>query len=146
MTKIGTVFKFTAPDGWTDFQDGNRYVFHGSNGEELIVSASLVQGVGSTDSLAAIQQQLFKNAELSVNKAATHPDLKITQPLQKKAQSLNVECWNLLAETREGNTLFYQAIFRDARGILIATLEAPNTMASISAFEQFVKSVDLISE
>jgi hypothetical protein len=146
MTKIGTIFKFAAPDGWTEFRDGNRYVFHGPKHEELIVSASLVQGIGPTNNLAAVQRQLFENAELSVNKAATHPDLKITQPFQKEAQTLNVECWNLLANTREGDTLFYQAVFRDARGILIATLEAPNTTHSINAFERFVKSVDVISE
>lgn len=146
MTKIGTVFKFAAPDGWTEFRDGSRYVLHGPNHEELIVSASLVQGIGSTNNLAAVQQQLFENAELSVKKAAIHPDLKITQAFQKEAQALNVECWNLLAHTCEGDTLFYQAVFRDARGILIATLEAPNTAHSISAFERFVKSVNVISE
>ena len=63
MTKIGTVFKLTAPDGWTEFRDGERYVFHGSNHEELIVSASLIQGIGlANDFSKIVQQQLFKNA------------------------------------------------------------------------------------
>jgi hypothetical protein len=60
MTIIGTVFKFAAPSGWSQFQDGNRYVSHGPNREELVLSASLVQGIGTTSDLTAVQQALFK--------------------------------------------------------------------------------------
>jgi hypothetical protein len=146
MMKIGTVFKFIAPNGWSQFQEGNRYVLHGPNREELIVSASLIQGIGTTGDLAAVQQRLFQNAEQSARNAAAHPALKVTQPFQQNASVLKIECWTLLAQTQEGETLFYQAVYRDPRGVLLATLEAPNTATTTNVFEQFVKSVEVVSE
>jgi len=146
MTKLGTVFRFAAPDHWSQLQDGNRYIFHGPNGEELIVSASLIQGGGSTGDLAAAQKKLFQTAHLSVNNAAKHPDLKIIQPFQRDSRVSQMECWSLLGQTCDGGTLFYQAVFRDPRGVLLASLEAPNTAASTKAFEEFIISVGVISE
>ncbi len=146
MTRIGTVFQFAAPSGWAELRDGSRHVFHGPNREELIVSASLIQGIGTTRDLAAVQQHLFQNAEQSVKNAVTHPALKVTQPFQQNTSISKVECWTLLAQTQEGGTLFYQAVFRDPRGVLLATLETPNTASATNAFEQFVKSVEVVSE
>jgi hypothetical protein len=146
MTKIGTVFQFAAPNGWTEIRDGSRYVFHGPNREELIVSASLIQGIGTRSDLAAVQQRLFQNAEQSVKNAAAHPALKVTQPFQQNSNVSKVECWTLLAQTQEGGTLFYQTVFRDPRGVLLATLEAPDTASAADAFVQFVKSVEVVSE
>lgn len=146
MMKIGTIFKFATPEGWSQFQEGNRHIFHGPNREELIVSASLVQGIGKTGDLAAAQQRLFKNAEHAAKSAAAHPALKVTQPFQEDRQASKVECWSLHAQTHDGGTLFYQAVFHDLRGVLLATFEAPNTARSIDTFEQFIKSVEVTSE
>ena len=145
MTKIGTVFQFAAPGDWTELRDGSRCVFHGPNREELIVSASLIEGIGTMRDMAAVQQRLFQSAEQSVKNAAAHQALKVTQPFQQTTVS-KVECWTLLAQTHEGDTLFYQAVFRDPRGVLLATLETPNTTNAVNAFEQFIKSVAVISE
>jgi len=143
---IGTVFIFAAPDGWSEIRDGNRYIFHGPNGGELIVSASLIQGVGRTGDLTTIQQRLFQNAEESVKNAVAHPALKVTQPFQQDVRTTKIKCWSLLAETSEEDTLFYQAVFHDARGVLLATFESPNTMEAVNAFDQFIKSVGVMSE
>lgn len=143
MTKIGTVFKFVTPNGWNQFQEGARHVFHGPNREELIVSVSLIQGIGTTGDLAAVQQRLFQNAEQSVKNAAAHPALKVTQPFQQKANVSKLECWTLQAQTQEGDTLFHQALFRDPRGVLLATFEAPNSTNSVTLFEQFLMSVEV---
>jgi len=51
-----------------------------------------------------------------------------------------------MAQTHKGEVLFHQAIFSDARGVLLVTLEAPNTAQSLRIFEQFIKSVEVISE
>lgn len=143
MTETGTVFKFAAPNGWGQFQEGSRHIFHGPNREELIVSASLIQGIGTTGDLAAVRERLFLNAEQSVKNAAAHPALKVTQPFQQDTSVQKVECWTLLAHTQEGDALFYQAVFRDPRGVLLATLEAPNTQDSAKAFEQIICSVEV---
>jgi hypothetical protein len=110
------------------------------------VSASLIQGLGTAGDLAAVQQRLFENAEQSVKNAAAHPALRVTQPFERNAGVSKVECWTLLAQTQEGDALFYQAVFRDARGVLLATLEGPNTASAANAFEQLVKSIEIIGE
>lgn len=56
-----------------------------------------------------------------------------------------VECWSLLAQTQQGGSLFYQTVFRDPLGVLLATLEAPETASAVNAFEQFVKSVRIVT-
>ena len=144
--KIGTVFKFAVPEGWKQFQKEGRHIFHGPNREELIVSASLTQGTGTLGDLTKVQQRLFTNAEQAANNAAAHSGLKVTRPFEKDGRASSVECWSLQAQTQEGDTLFYQAAFSDTRGILLATLEAPNTTHSLSIFEQFIKSVEVISQ
>jgi hypothetical protein len=146
MIKIGTVFKFAAPDGWQQFQENSRYIFHGPNREELIVSASLIQGIGTSGDREGVQQKLFQNAEQSVKNAAAHPALKVMRPFQREARASNVECWSLHAQTHEGDTLFYQSVCRGPRGVLLATLEAPNTSHSQNIFDQFINSVAVISE
>ena len=145
MAKIGAIFQFTVPIDWSEIRHENSFVFHGKNQEELIVSASLIQGIGKTEELAAVQQHLFQNAEQSMKKAAGHPSLKVIQPFQRNSSLSKVECWTLLAKTYDDDTIFYQAVFRDSSGVLLATFEAPNTISSNSAFEQFVKSVEVIS-
>ena len=40
--------------------------------------------------------------------------------------------------------LFYQMVCRDSRGVLLLTLEAPNTSHSQKLFEQFVNTVEVL--
>ena len=144
--KLGTTFIFAAPVGWKQLQEGGRHKFQGPNREELIVSGSLIQGIGTAGGLAAAQNQLFHNAEQSAKTAAAHPALKVTQPFQPDAQASKVECWTLHAQTNDGDTLFYQAVFRSPRGVMLATLEGPNTSGSVDAFDHFIRSVEVVSE
>ena len=146
MTKIGAVFQFEAPSGWTEIREGSRHIFHGPNREELIVSVSLIQGIGTTRDLRVVQQRFFQNAEQSVKNAVAHPALKVTQPFQRDASASKIECWTLLAQTLDGGMVFYQKVFHDPRGILLATFEGPNTANGTNAFEQFAKSVAVISD
>jgi hypothetical protein len=145
MINIGAVFQFEAPNGWSHFQDGSHHVFHGLNQEELIVSASLIQGIGTAGELKALQERLFQNAEQSVTKAAAHPALTVTQPLRKESVGSGLECWILKARTHQGDALFYQTFFRDPRGVLLATLEAPHTAQSEDTFKEFIRSVGVVS-
>ena len=146
MTNVGTVFKFAAPNGWQSLQEDGRHIFHGPNREELIVSSSFIQGIGTTGNLAAVRQNLFQNVEQSVKNAAAHPALKVTQPFQKEAGASKVECWTLRAQTHEGDALFYQAVCLYSRGVLLVTLEAPNTTPAQNVFQEFMKSVEVVSE
>jgi hypothetical protein len=145
VTKIGSVFQFTAPAGWRQFQEGGRQIFQGPNREELIVSGGVIDGAGQMAELASIQERLFKNAEISVKMAAADPALKVTRAFQEETRTGGLECWSLQAETLEGDTLFYQAVFRTARGVLLSTLEAPNTASVKRTFEEFVRSVEVIA-
>jgi hypothetical protein len=146
MTFAGEAFVFAPPDAWNYFQEDNRHIFHGPNHEELIVSSSLIRGVGEMDELNAARQQLFQNAEQSAKNAAAHPALKITQPFQREPRVSNIECWTLRAQTHDSSSMFYQAVFSGPRGIMLTSLEAPNTAALEAIFEQFIKSVRVISE
>src|SRR4029077_20317971 len=111
-----------------------------------MVSAWLVEGFGATRELMALRQRLFQNAEQSVKLAAANSALKLTQPFQLDARASKLECWTLLAQTHEGGTLFYQAVFRHPSGVLLATFEAPKTAIAASCFEQFMQDVDVIAE
>lgn len=146
MTFVGKVFVFAKPDGWRHLQEGNRYIFHGPNHEELIVSSALIQGNGELDDLNAVRQQLFQNAEQSAKNAASHPALKITQPFQREPRVSNIECWSLCAQTLDSGSLFYQAVFSGPRGIMLTSLDGPNAAALEAIFEQFIKSVRVASE
>jgi hypothetical protein len=146
MTKIGKVFKFETLKGWTEVPGDNRCVLHGPNGEEFIVSASLVQGVGTANELPALRQRLFRNAEQSVKNAAMHPALKVMKPFQRTIANSTMECWTLLAQTQEGEILFYQVVVSDPRGVLVASLEAPNTPVAVDTFNQFIDSVKVVFE
>src|SRR5579871_5574434 len=118
MNKIGTVFQFAAPDGWNELQESSRYVFHGPNREEMILSASLIEGSGESSALAAAQQGLFQIVEQSVKNAAANPALRITLPFQRIAHRSQLECWSLHAQTHDGNVLFYQGVCRGFEGVL----------------------------
>ena len=146
MTDLGKVFKFEKPADWNQVQEGGRYIFHGPNREELIFSISVIQGTGTKNDLTAVQKVLFQNAEQSMKNAAAHPALMVTQPFNLDACVTNAQCWTLLAQTKEADTLFYQAVFLHTRGILFATFEAPNGAHQIQLFDLIIKSVSVISE
>ncbi|HKR65557.1 MAG TPA: hypothetical protein VJZ00_17640 [Thermoanaerobaculia bacterium] len=42
--KRGFAFEFDPPLGWDDFVDSNRYVFHGPQKQELILSGNVIAG------------------------------------------------------------------------------------------------------
>lgn len=141
MTKIGNVFYFCPPDGWSESRDGSRYLFHGPDGEELIVSAVVIQGYGKTGDFERMQRALFKNAEQSIKAAASQSSLRVVRPFQRDTSVGSVEYWNLFTQTQDGKSLFYQAAFRDQRGILLLSYEAPNVGESVLTFKQVVESV-----
>ena len=143
---IGNAFSFKAPDHWRCVQEGARCIFCGPDREELILSASLVAGDGQQGELEVLRRRLFQNAAQSLQKAAAHPELKVTELFRQIASVKGVDCWILCANTHAGDVLFYQAICESSRGILIATLEAPNTVLSQGIFRSLVESVAVVSE
>jgi hypothetical protein len=144
MTIIGKAFKFIAPKDWNRFQERGRYIFQGPNREELIVSAALVQGPGATAELITVRENLFRNAEQSLKRAALHPALRVTRPFQKSHVVGILEHWTLFAETEGGDALFYQSLFCHSTGVLTATLEGPSTKNVALVFEDFARSVEAV--
>jgi len=145
VTKLGKIFKFVPPEGWVESLHGSRHTFRGPNNEELIISSAVIHGTGTSTDLQKVQPEVFQNAQKSVEKAAEHPELAIIQRFQREQCKKN-ECWTIRAQTRVGDVLFFQAVFPASRGFLLATYEGPNTERSVRLFEEFLKSVEVISE
>ena len=53
MAKTGLLFEFDEPAGWSRFREGDRYVFHGPNREELIAFVMKLAGAKQGDAPSA---------------------------------------------------------------------------------------------
>jgi hypothetical protein len=145
MTNEGADFTFTSPSGWTEFRDGSRVVFHGRNQEELIVSGTQIAGRGDSAERLRIQQTAFKGAMQVVERSAAHPDLKVIQPLARDTRVAGLECWTILAQTSQGDTVFYQSVIGHMRGVLLITFEAPRSAESDRVYREFLRSIEFVT-
>lgn len=141
MLKIGLAFEFEVPDGWMEFTKGNSHVFQGPNTEELIVSGTRIEGVGSDAELEAIRHRILQNALESVKQAASHPELEVTRSLERDEKVRHLEYWSLTSQTADRGTLFLESVFLAERGLLLVTFEAPNTITSTALYDRFIQSV-----
>lgn len=141
MIISGTDLSYEIPIEWQYFSDGNRLVLQGTNNEEIIISGSSIQGDGTKADLISIRERLFQNAVTSVNNAATHPELTITDPLERDVSHQELECWTLRSRTLTGETLFIETIITTDRGVTLITFEAPNTPESEGIYLKFIRSI-----
>lgn len=141
MLRRGLLFEFEIPDTWGEQRAGDRFIYRGHNGEELIVSGTLITGTGQEANLQALRRRLFDNAVRAVNEAASHPDLQVVRPLRRDEALPNIECWTLHAQTKAGDTMFAEAIATDESGLLLVTFEAPNKAESMTTYGRFLKSL-----
>lgn len=144
MIKSGFSFKFAIPEDWFEIVENSRYIYQGPKKEELIVSGSIIKGLGLASEFFLIREKLFENAVKSVKNAVTHPELVIRKELEIDAMASELPCWTLQSETNDGEIIFYAAIFKSDYAILLVTFEAPNTQTSKSFYLNFLKSVSLV--
>jgi hypothetical protein len=141
LLRIGTQFQFEAPQGWTESHDGSRLVYHGPQGQELMISSYVSVGHGSPLARQSLEDQLLSNALEAARVAATQEGLVNTIPLRLDESGFDVPCWTSVSETPEKDALFLTAVARGDRGALLATLEGPREPGLIDVFRVFLKSL-----
>ena len=146
MILHGTNISFEIPISWQHFADGSRLVLHGTSGEELIVSGSKIEGKESEAELATIMERLFQGAVKSAEDAASHPDLVVTQTLDRDPHNQEIDCWTLRSRTTSGDTLFIESVVRSAYGVTLITYQAPNTVESEEIYVRFIRSMRVTSK
>ena len=141
MLRIGSQFQFEAPDGWSESPEGERLVYHGPQGQELIISSYVSVGHGSPLAKQALEKQLVSNALEAARAAATQDGLVSTVPLRPDETGLAVPCWTSVSETPEKDALLLTAVAQGDGGALLATLEGPREAELIDVFRAFLKSL-----
>ena len=142
MRKQGFSFEFDPP-AWTETGTEHRLVFRGPNGEELIISGSVIEGIG--EFVEEVRSRIIENAVKAASKAASHPELRIDRPVapapHRAGPGAALSFWTGKALTHDASTMFAQAVVAGKRGVLLITLEAANTAQSESVYEQFFETI-----
>lgn len=145
MTITATdTFSFDIPDGWQTFTEGSRLIAQGSEGEELILSSFAVRAsaTAAPAELDNVMEELIVNAKAAAEKAASHPDLVITKPLDRDVDAGGAfPCWTLHSESRAQDVFFAQAVIRGARAVMLLTFEAPYSARRASQFAAFLSTL-----
>src|SRR5688572_28444824 len=110
MQRRGLLFEYDTPEGWEEFRDGNRHIYRAPGTAELIVSGTLLQGVGSPEETSIQRRRLRDDATRAVRRAADHPELVIVKDLRQDEGASTLECWTMVSETRDGLTMLSQAV------------------------------------
>jgi hypothetical protein len=124
-------------------RDGDRFIYHGPRGEELIVSGTLLEGQGDAATVADAQTRLLQNAMDSASSAASHPDLVTVKPLleDREAVAAPLRAWTVVSETKPRDALFAQAIVSNGMDVLLITFESPYDPERFETFRRFLKGV-----
>jgi hypothetical protein len=93
---LGIVFDF--PDNWDRFTEGSRCVFHTPGREEIIVSASRLDGDAPSAELAGALERLFANGIEAARRGSVAPDLRVTKPLAEEPNNSKFRCSTVFAE------------------------------------------------
>ena len=143
MLRRGFRFEFDVPESWTSSRTGNRFVYHGRQGEELIVSGAVLEGEGDPATIVDAHASLLKNAMEAASSAASHPDLVTVKALLEDSETVTtpLRCWTIVSETKARDTLFAQAIVSNGMDVLLITLEGPYDPERFVAFRKLLKSV-----
>ncbi|HEY2585998.1 MAG TPA: hypothetical protein VGI81_09580 [Tepidisphaeraceae bacterium] len=136
-----TEFAFELPDGWTHANDANRLVCHGPNREELIATATRVQGNPVERELADLIERLWAHALKAATDATSHPEFVVTSPLVEDTRNPVLPLAIVRARTRDSAVLFCVVTARAEQSVLFVTFEASNDSTSVHSFDAFVDSL-----
>lgn len=139
--KQGFAFQFDPPPGWLELRDGDRLIYHGLKDEELIVSGAVIAGQGSASSYKQIRRSVIANAIEAMNRAVSHPELRVVTGVAESWTAQNLRCWVVDAETVDCATMFLQAAVEAEAGVLLATYESPSDPDARRVFATFINGV-----
>jgi hypothetical protein len=149
MIKTGSQFEFEIEDGWTEFREGNRFVFQAppspAGFQELIVQGSLVAGEGTEEQRQHLVSVLLGNALTAIRKTLAQESTVILRPLGPDESFQNPSAWIVVAQGAFDQRLFCSAVFRGQMGVLFATFES-SIPSSVSVFDAFARSVRLATQ
>ncbi len=140
MLRIGTRFQFEPPDGWVESREGSRWIYSGPYGQQLVVSASVVEGSGTGEDRKSEQALLARTLQLA-GEAAARPGLVNRVPLRPDDTNTELPCWSFVSESSDENVSFVGAVLSTEGGVLLATLEGPYGHDLLGTFQQFLRSV-----
>jgi hypothetical protein len=135
----GIVFDF--PENWDRFTEGSRCVFHTPRREEIIVSATRLDGDGPAAERADALERLFANGIEAAKRGSVAPDLRVTKPLAEESNVSKLRCATVLAETTTKDAFFGQAVIQHPRGVVFLTYEAPFVNGAEQTFYNLLKSI-----
>ena len=75
----------------------------------------------------SVSDALLSNGLEALRRGADHPDLKIIKPLALEEGKCIFPTWTVIAETKERDILFCQALISEPGAVLLLTLEAPHS-------------------
>lgn len=149
MIRTGSQFEFEVEDGWTEFREGNRFVFRAppssAGFQELIVQGTLVTGAGTDEQRQHLVTEVLDNALTALRKTLAQESAIVLRPLGPDTSFRNPPAWIVVVQAASDQTLFGGAVFRGQMGILFATFES-NIPSSVSAFHAFTRSVRLVTK
>jgi len=125
MIAIDSGISFDFPPTWERFTEGSRCIFHTPRREEIIVSASRIDGAGPVTERSQVIEQVFANGLEAAKRGASHPDLRIVKPLAEESGICAFRCATVLAETAASDAFFGQAVIQHPQGVVFLTYEAP---------------------
>jgi hypothetical protein len=125
----------------TALQRAGRCVFHTPRREEIIVSASRLDGDGPTAERAHALDRLFANGIEAAKRGSAAPDLRVTKSLAEEFGISKFRCATVLAETTAQDAFFGQAVIQHPRGVVFLTYEAPFVNGAEHTFYDLLKRI-----
>jgi len=141
VLRVGARFQFETPAGWVESRQGSRWAYRGPRGQELVVSAGVVEGTGTDVDREKAEETLLARTLLLAREAASHEGLVNVVPLTRDGAVADLPCWSFVSESREKSAGFLGAVVQTTGGVLLATLEGPSGDELLSTFRQFLSSV-----
>lgn len=141
MKRTGHFFEFEIPDTWREHRDMDRFAYQLQDGGELIVSGRTIEGVGSVEELASVRERLLREAIITIEDTASHPDLVVKKPLGRRMRDDGLDEWDLHTETVAGDVLFSQAVLGGERAVLFVTYESPKNADFLDIFSRFLATI-----
>jgi hypothetical protein len=140
-------FDFELGDEWS-VEDSNavRLIAHDSEGVELIASAAKVEQVddreGTSEGPSHARDRLVANAREALTRAATHPELKVTRPLEEDERA-GFKRWVQVSHSKDDQVFFGQLICAGSRSVVILTFEGPSTASVRGRFDGLCERITI---
>jgi hypothetical protein len=143
MEIVGLGISFDVPPAWTYFKDGPRFVLHGEAQQEVIISGRYVTVPGRT-ARENIVDVLLANAKQAALDVASDPELQLLSPMTEVRSDEDLKVWRIDAKSRDGETLFLQAVVGHSFGVALVTFEVPASSAARDEFSRLIRSTSAI--